>query len=297
MHRRLPSLVALRSFEAAMRCDGLAAAARELSVTNSAVSHQIKQLENELGMKLVRREGRRLAMTEAGRCLMPAVQEAFQRISTTVASLQVQATQAPLSIGMVESFAVNWFLPRLHRFRGMNPDIKVRVSIDNRNTGFGGEPVDMAVQIADNCSKDLHWQPLFRDELAPVCSPEYLERHGPLHSPGELLAKQLLVSQPPSAEAWSRWFASVGVRTGELPNVLNLETSQLAVQAAANAIGVAIAGKRLTEPMLRRGSLVHPFGHGIPEQGSFYVVSPHAWSDAPKVRLMRNWLLSEAALN
>lgn len=294
MLRRLPSLGALRAFEAAMRCQGLSGAAGELAVTPSAISHQIKQLEQELGLKLVRRDGRRLALTEAGERLLPGLQEAFERIGTSVADLQEHASNAPLTISMLQNFAVNWFLPRLDRFHARHPEIEVRLSLDTHYVDFAREEVDMAVRMATECGPGLHGRMLFQDRLTPVCSPAYLTQHGPFASPRDLLGHQLLVSDSRPVDAWTAWFAEAGVAAEPAANALHLETSHLTLQAAANGIGFAICGRRLMQPMIERGAIVAPFAQTIPEHGTFFTVCPAAWANRGKIRLMRAWLHEEA---
>ena len=295
MLRRLPSLGALRAFEATIRCGGLAGAAEELAVTPSAVSHQIKQLENELGIKLVRREGRRLVTTHEGELLTPGLQEAFERISTSVAQLKERDASAPLRISMLPNFAINWFLPRLHRFNELNPDIAVEVSMSLECADFARENVDMAIRLARRIDPPLVGHVVFQDQLTPVCSPDFLARHGPFTSPRILRHLQLLVSDGRPADAWGAWFRSLGIFDGLPERMLHLDSSQLALQAAGNGIGIAICGRRLAAPSLQRGTLITPFKESVPEHGTFYSVCPEVWANRPKVHRMRTWMIAEAA--
>lgn len=293
MLNRLPSLNALRAFEAAMRCQGLAGAATELAVTASAISHQIKQLEQELGLKLVQREGRRLTLTPAGERLVPGLREAFARIGASVREVQQQEASAPLTVNMFQTFAVNWFLPRLDRFHARHPGIELQLVLATPFVDFARDRVDLAVRLTTECGADHHCQELFRDELTPVCSPAYLERYGPFHSPADLLGQRLLISDSRPADAWRAWFASIGIAAGPLAHAMHLETSHLALQAAANGIGFAICGRRLMQSMMRRGAIVAPFRESVPEHGAFCTVCPEAWASRPKIRLMRQWLQEE----
>lgn len=294
MSRRLPSLSALRAFEATIRLKGLAGAAGELGVTPSAVSHQIRQLETELGIKLVRREGRRLALTKAGEQLMPGLQEAFERIATSVGNLKDRETEAPLTIAMLPNFAINWFMPRLERFHARHPEVRVEVTLGTRCVDFGREEVDMAVRLAAEIPSSLSSKVMFRDRLTPVCSPDYAARHGPFRVPAHIEGHPLLVSDGRPVDAWRAWFEAVGLPPDLHAGAFHLASSQLTLQAAANGIGFALCGHRLIEPMVSRGMLVAPFEEAVDEHGTFFVVYPESWANLSRIRKMCTWLLSEA---
>ena len=294
MPRRAPSLGALRAFEAVFRQGSMAGAAEELAVTTSAVSHQVRQLEAEMGVKLVRREGRRVVLTEMGERLFPSLSEAFGALFAAVADVYEQDSAAPLRISMLQTFAVNWFLPRLDRFSAANPGIEVEVSFEPHYVDFARENIDMAIRLSPMDWPDLHEEDLFEDRLTAVCSPAWISRQEPLRSPRCLLKHRLLVSDGRPANAWGEWFAACGIGDPGPLQTMHLGTTHLALLAAANGIGLAIGGLRLMQPMLERGELVTPFATTVPEHGRFRVVCPRGWENRPKIRKLRHWLAREA---
>ncbi len=292
--RHFPHLSALRAFEAVFRCGGISQAANDLSVTPSAVSHQIRQLESDMKVKLVRREGRRIVLTEAGERLFPPLENAFRLMTAGVTAVYEQDTSAPLRVSMLQNFGVNWFLPRLERFRADLPDIEIEVHFDAHYVDFVRDPVDIAIRHTAHKWPELYCEELFQDQLLTVCSQSYLSRHRKLTDPAQLLDHTLLVSDGRPSDAWAEWFTSLGVDYEGRMRTIHVSTSQLAMQGAANGIGVAIAGRRMMQEMLQRGALVPVFPHTIPEYGSSCIVCPKDWANRPKIRQFRHWLQKEA---
>lgn len=295
MSIRMPSLSALRAFEATIRCGGLTEAALELAVTPSAISHQIRQLEHDLGVKLVRRSGRRLALTDSGRRLVPGLHDAFARLYLSIGELHREEQRAPVRISMLQNFAINWFLPRLDRLQQRHPDIEIHLSLSSHYVDFAREEIDMAIRHGAGQWPELHCVHLFQDQLTPVCSPAFLARYGPLAEPSDLIGHRIIVSTSRPHDAWGEWFKAFGIEPPTSMRELRVETSHLALQAAANGIGIAICGRRLMQPMLDRQAVVAPFPLAIPEHGSFFVISPREWTNRPKIRVVRQWLLEEAS--
>lgn len=291
---RFPRLSALRAFEAVFRCGGLAKAADDLSVTPSAISHQIRQLEADMNVKLVRREGRRIVLTEVGEKLNPSLREAFNLITAAIADVHEQETSAPLRVSMLQNFGVNWFLPRLSRFKKKYPEIEVEISLDAHYVDFSREPFDISIRHCAHDWPGLHTELLFQDQLMVACSPAFMSAHGPFDKPEQLLEHFLLVSDGRPDDAWEHWFRARGVVMNGGERSIHVSSSQLAIQAAANSIGFAIAGRRIMEAMMQRGALVAALPHTIPEHGSFYIVCPPDWINRPKIRRFRHWLAEEA---
>ncbi len=290
---RFPHLNALRAFEAVFRCGGIAQAANELSVTPSAISHQLRQLEADMKVKLVQREGRRVVLSEAGHRLFPSLKEAFRILNACVVEVYEQDTSAPLRVSMLQNFGVNWFFPRLERFQDKHPEIEVEVSFDAHYVDFGRDNVDIAIRHSACSWPDLHCETLFQDSLIATCSQSYLSRHGTFSDPEELLDHTLFVSDGRPADAWNEWFASRNIECQGKFRAIHVSTSHLAMQGAANGVGVAIAGRHLMHEMLQRGALVRIFPYSVPEHGSFYVVCPKDWANRPKIRRFRHWLQEE----
>lgn len=250
-----------------------------------------------MDIKLVRREGRRIVLTESGEKLFPALQESFRLLTAAVADVYEQDTSAPLRVSMLQNFGVNWFLPRLESFRAMHPEIDVEVLFDAHYVDFTREDVDIAIRHSHRDWPDLHCELLFQDQIMVACSKAFLAAHGPFENPEQLLDHILFVSDGRPADAWGIWFKDRGIdSTGRIRSI-HVSTSHLAIQAAANGIGIAIAGRHIMQQMIRRGALVPIFPYTSPEHGSYYIVCPKDWANRPKIRKFRHWLQDEAKVN
>jgi LysR family glycine cleavage system transcriptional activator len=182
----LPSLHALRAFEASARLGSFKAAARELFVTPAAVSQQIKLLEEELGTRLFIRMNRAVALTEAGQALAPVLRDAFERITETVRRLPGRERPGTLTISVLPSFAAKWLVPRLGRFQQRHPEIDVRISASMHLVDFGREDVDLAIRHGSGSWTGVTAVRLFAEDLVPVCSPRLLRGRHPLRTPQDL---------------------------------------------------------------------------------------------------------------
>src|SRR3954454_22286338 len=178
MPRRLPTLNALKAFEAAARHESFTRVAEELSVTQGAVSHQVKALEAELGLKLFNRERQRLVITEAGRAYLLVVRDAFDRIADGTERLLQRQRGGSLVVSTSPNFAAKWLVHRLGRFAEAHPDIDLRISASLHHVDFAREDVDLAVRHGDGQAPGLHVARLCVEELAPVCSPKLRRRNG-----------------------------------------------------------------------------------------------------------------------
>lgn len=295
MATKFPNLMALRAFDAVVRHKGIAGAAQELSVTPSAISHRLRQIEAELGLKLFRREGRRLALTKAGERLAAPLSDGLEIISQAISDNRNIERDRPLTISMLQNIAVNWFLPRLSRFTAKNPDIEVRLLLTAEYVDFHPETADMAIRYSTGPWPDLHSDLLLADRLTPLCSPSFLAENGPFRHPRRLRDFPLITSNTRTTDDWSLWFRSVGVETSlSQLHMIELDSTHLSMQAAANGLGFAIAGLHLAEPMLSRGVLIAPINQSVVERSRYYCVCPVDWRNRDKIKRMRNWLLTEA---
>lgn len=293
MGRHLPPLGALRAFESAMRHGRLADAAAELHVTPSAVSHQIRGLEADLGLKLVRREGRRLVPTAAGETLLPGLRDGFARIAGAVATLRGLEREGPVTLSVLQTFALHWLVPRLHGFEQRHPGSEVRLSIGSRVVDFARDEVDLAVRHGEGEWPGLRADLLFRDALLPVASPILLSREPPLLAP-EHLARHTLLASAARPDAWPAWLASVGLPDLAGARTQVFESTNLALQAAARGLGVAIAGRRLVRSLVEARWLVAPFRQACRDARAYWVTCPEEWAGLPRIRRLREWLLAEA---
>ena len=192
MVRRLPSLNGLKAFEAAARHESFTKAAEELCVTQGAVSHQVKALEAELGLRLFDRKQQRLTITRAGRSYLEVVRDAFDRMASGTERLLNQQLSGALTVSTSPNFAAKWLVHRLGRFAEAHPDIDLRISASQHHVDFAREDVDLAIRHGEGGWPSLHATRLCKEELFPVCSPRLLRGRHALRSPRDLLHHTLL---------------------------------------------------------------------------------------------------------
>jgi LysR family glycine cleavage system transcriptional activator len=293
MPRRLPALNALKAFEAAARYESFTRAAEELCVTQGAVSHQVKALEAELGLKLFNRERQRLVITEAGRAYLGVVRDAFDRIASGTERLLQRQNAGALTVSTSPNFAAKWLVHRLGRFAEANPGIDLRVSASLHHVDFAREDVDLAIRHGDGQAPGLHVTRLCAEELFPVCSPKLLEGRSGLRKPADLTRHTLL--HVDDRQGWSRWLEAAGVEKVDLSHGPVLNQASMAIDAAVDGQGVALARTALAAWDLIAGRLVRPFPMVLPASFAYWIVCPKATARLPKIAAFTDWLLSEAA--
>ncbi|HLH90518.1 MAG TPA: transcriptional regulator GcvA [Xanthobacteraceae bacterium] len=293
MLRRLPPLNALKAFEAAARHESFTRAAEELHVTQGAVSHQVKALELELGIKLFNRERQRLMITEAGRGYLAVIRDAFDRIALGTERLLQRESSGALTISISPDFAAKWLIHRLGRFSAAHPDIDLRVSASMHRVDFAREDVDIAVRHGDGDWAGLHVERLCAEQLFPVCSPRLARGRQRLIRPSDVLKFPLLHLQ--SRKDWATWLDLVGVPDAEGPHGPVMSHASLLIDAAAAGQGIALARTTLAAWDLLNGRLIRPFPDVLRLSKPYWVVCPRATAMLPKVKRAREWLLSEAA--
>jgi LysR family transcriptional regulator, glycine cleavage system transcriptional activator len=295
MLRRLPSLNALKAFEAAARHESFTRSAEELCVTQGAVSHQVKALEAELGLKLFNRERQRLVITDAGREYLAVVRDAFDRIALGTARLTERQASGVLTVSTSPDFAAKWLVHRLGRFSEMHPDIDLRVSANLHHVDFAREDVDMAVRhgTGDASWKGLHGVRLATEELFPVCSPHLLPIRKKPHPIASALHLPLLHLDDYSG--WTRWLEASGIKLSKPLQGLVLNRASMVIDAAINGQGIGLARSTLAASDLINKRLIAPFDVRLPLSSAYWVVAPRAMADLPKIATFRGWLLNEAA--
>ncbi len=296
MARRLPPLNALRAFEAAARYLSFTKAAEELFVTQAAISHQVKALEEALDLQLFRRLNRRLMLTDAGQLYLPALTEAFDAIDTATARLRIDENANRLVVSVANSLAAKWLLPRLPRFRDRHPEFDVEISALDRLVDFGRDNVDMAIRYGLGRYPGLRVDPLMKDTNFPVCSPGLLAGPVPLSEPSDLRRHSLLHDDVSSTDApdWTKWLTAAGVTGVWTDRGQRYSHSSLVLQAAMDGQGVALGRSTLVALDMEAGRLVQPFGPALPSSYACYVVSPPATAERPKIKAFREWLIEEA---
>ncbi|MDF1749070.1 MAG: transcriptional regulator GcvA [Alphaproteobacteria bacterium] len=296
MVSRLPPLKPLPAFEAAARLLSFTEAADELFVTQAAISHQIKQLEDALGVRLFRRLNRALLLTEEGQAFAGAVRQALSQIATAADRVKRQDASGALNVSCLPSFASAWLVPRLARFRARHPEIDVRLSADYELTDFTVEDIDLAIRWGTGGYDDLYEIRMMTEEVFPVCSPRLLQDpEKPLEKLEDLRHHTLLHDD--IRTDWRVWLTAAGV-TGVNPDKgPRYNYSNLVLQAAMAGEGIALGRSAIAHDALEQGLLVKPFDFSIPSDYAYWVVCPKDRADHPKIKAFTEWLLDEASLD
>jgi LysR family glycine cleavage system transcriptional activator len=293
MSRRLPPLNAVKAFEAAARHESFTKAAAELCVTQGAVSQQVKALEAELGLRLFNRERQRLVITDAGRQYLGVVRDALDRLADGTRRLLERRSSGTLTVTTSPSFAAKWLVHRLGRFATTHPEIDLRVSASLQHIDFVREDVDLAIRHGDGSWPGLEVKRLCTEELFPVCSPRLLEGQRALKRPADL-AHQVLLHQT-DRSAWMNWLEAAGIDGIDTGRGPVLSESSMAIDAAVDGHGVALARTALAAFDLLAGRLVRPFGPALPVSFAYWIVGPRSTAGLPKIKAFSEWLITEAA--
>jgi LysR family transcriptional regulator, glycine cleavage system transcriptional activator len=290
----LPSLNGLRAFEAAARLLSFTLAAAELNVTQTAISHQIRRLEDQLGIKLFIRQNRALALTQEAQDYLPSVRSAFEDLRRATARLHRTERNGRLTVSTTASLATKWLVSRAAAFQDANPGTEVRITTSTHLVDFRQEEVDIAVRYGRGGWPGLraHW--LMAERLFPVCSPRLLTDLKPLRRP-EDLAHHTLLHTTAWPDDWGLWLTAAGLpRALAAGRGMTFDLVFMAIQAAVEVLGVALGREQLVEADIAAGRLVAPFDTVLPQDAGYYVVAPEATADAPKIALFRDWLIASA---
>jgi LysR family glycine cleavage system transcriptional activator len=291
----LPSLNGLRAFESAARHLSFTRAAAELHVTQTAISHQIRRLEDQLGVSLFERRTRELRLTREAAAYLPAVQAAFDELRQATARLQRPAREGMLTVSTTASLAAKWLVTRVAAFQDANPGLEVRITTSAHLVDFRREEVDMAVRYGRGNWPGLRTRWLMAEDMFPVCSPALLRAENPLRQPADL-AHHTLLHTTESREDWQLWLTAAGLPTAiAARRGLSFDQGFMAVQAAVDGLGVALGRTRFVEDDIAAGRLVVPFDVVLPADAGFYIVAPEDTADTPKIALFRDWLLASVS--
>ena len=293
MSRRLPPLGMLRVFEAAARHLSFTKAAAELNVTQAAVSHQIKALEDWLGRPLFVRRNRSLALTDAAAGLAPPLTRAFDQMDDAVRRVARAEAERVLTVSTMPSFASRWLVPRLEGFQRERPDVDVLIQTSVAMTDFARQDVDLALRFGRGPWPDLQCQRLMDDAIFPVCSPRLLPGAHPLVRPEDLAHHVLLHDD--FIIGWPEWLQAQRVTGVDARRGPRFTDSAIILQLAAEGRGVALARRVLASDDLAAGRLVRPFGDALPIDLAYWIVAPATHFRRPKVMAFRDWILREAA--
>jgi LysR family transcriptional regulator, glycine cleavage system transcriptional activator len=300
--RKLPPLRALHAFEAAARHHSFAAAANELGVTPTAISHQIRQLEEACGVKLFQRRPRPLLLTSAGARLYPALRNGFDALASAMALLREEDVEAPLRVTSPSAFASKWLVPQLAKWREENPSIPLEIIGTDAVLDVRAGDADVAIRYARRPPLDFVAQEVFRDAYVAVCSPLLLQRHGPIERAADLLRLPLIqydwINSDPEAPTWQRWFdvaCSIDPDFKPLDKALekswdlSFREELHAIDAVIGGQGVAICGDVVVSNELRSGLLVKAHPLSLPGYGFYLVSMPHH-PRAPVIEAFSAWM-------
>jgi LysR family transcriptional regulator, glycine cleavage system transcriptional activator len=291
---RMPPLNGLKTFESAARHLSFKAAAAELGVTQTAVSHQIKRLEQHLGKPLFIRRNRQLSLTDEAEAYMLVLRDAFERIKVGTARLLDVADDNVLTITTITTFAVQWLVPRLTSFQKLHPEIDVRITTSLSLVDYADQGVDAGIRFGRGHWPGMRSDRLMSENIFPVCSPELLKGEHALKSPEDLVHHTLLhISSMP--DAWAQWLTAVGVDYPDPTAGPQFEMMMMSTRAAMDGMGVAIVSEAMTEDDMNSDRLIRPFDFKLPTEAAYYFVAPELTADLPKVALFRNWLKDQVA--
>ena len=291
MKRWLPSLNGLRTFEAAARHRSFTRAAEELGVTQTAVSHQIRTLEERLGLKLFDRRGRALRLTEAAESYLPSVRSAFDELHDATDRLIRRDADATLTVSTLPSFAAKWLIPRLGEFQDRHPDISIRITTSMARVDFDRDDVDVAIRYGRGDWPGVRLDRLVGEDIFPVCSPKLLDGPHPLRRPDDL-ASHTLLHVVGFLQDWQVWLTAANVDHADPSSGPRFDLIINALQAAIDGLGVALGRTALVEGDLAAGRLVAPFDISLPSEAAYYAVAPEQTADRPKIEAFREWLIA-----
>ncbi|MEO8264363.1 MAG: transcriptional regulator GcvA [Ilumatobacteraceae bacterium] len=292
---QIPSLAALRAFDSAARHLSFRAAADELAVSQSAISHQIAELERRLGVSVFARHSRRVELTDEGKLYQPYIRDAFDKINQGTALITAGTVDRELDVQVYVTVAVRWLIPRLHSFRTAHPDVVVRFKASHLDWEFDDDAGDVAIICTEHPDRaGLDYTHLFDARLSPVCSPALVHGGIGLRQPADLV-NQVLLQVYTAADEWAVWLDAAGVPEVGGQGAPRFDSYLLALEAAMEGQGVAIVPRFLAAADLRSGRLVAPFALDVPQPRRWYLVCRRQRRDDRQVRAFREWLAAEIA--
>jgi LysR family glycine cleavage system transcriptional activator len=291
MRRRLPPFAAIRAFEASARHKSFTLAADELNVTQSAISHQVKRLEEFLGIPLFVRAPQGLDLTPAGQGYLEELTGILNQLDASTQRLCHPDQPELLRIRATPAFTTRWLLPRMHRFQAGYPDLDYEITIGFPPTDFSQRDVDVFIHWGTEPVVGARVEPFFRSARAPVASMEFLRNAPDIKRPADLLAVTLLHDKV--LDGWSQWFESCGIVPPATQRGPRFAHCELVLQAAETGQGVALPYTALIQPELESGRLVPLFDKATPPVIIYSLAYQECDANDPKVRAFRDWILDE----
>ncbi len=297
---RYPSMSSLRALEAAARHLSYTRAAEDMFVTQSAISHQIKHIEELWGFDLFQRRGRTLILTEAGHAIVPIVRDFIRRLTVTLEDLkETQPGSTALRVTLLQSFAFKWLVPRLGHFNHEYPDINVWISTSDELVDFDSVNADVGIRLGYGNWSNLYEEMLLQEYVFPVCSPHFLEEYGTPEKPEDLLSLPLLRRNAIDIlQRWRDWFRDADVTVRKMPKGTHFPQTSLAIQAAIDDQGVALARSAHVLDDVKSGRLVRLFPEVKSKSNlSYFFVCIRGREHEPQITAFRGWLKREAELS
>jgi LysR family glycine cleavage system transcriptional activator len=294
MSRRLPPLNAIRAFEAAARHGSFTKAALELHVTQGAVSHQVKLLEQWLSILLFERFGHSLTLTSHGRSYLHALSEALDAVARATERLGAGVSAGPLRATVLPSFASKWLIPRLGKFHALHPEIDLHISTSTDLHNFSLNAFDIGIRSGLGRWAGLQADLIAHEALTPMLSPAWAANQA-MNQPADLRGLTLLHDQP--SDAWPRWLLMVGAMDVQATQGLSFSDAALVLQAAMDGHGVAMGRTFLAANDVSSGRLVQPFSQTLANDFSYWLVYPKSTAVKPRIDVFRSWLLAEATVS
>ncbi len=290
MNKKLPPLNALKAFESAARHLNFTKAAEDLFVTQAAVSHQIKLLEDFLGIKLFHRKNRLLELTETGLQYFEEIKPLLDKIASATEKVKLKASRQILSISTTPSFGMHWLVPRLNDFHQRFPDIEVRLTTMPQDEGLFGKDTDVAIYYGNGNWNNLEAIELVKARIMLLASPDYLKEN-PITEPKDLAGKNLI-----HVCSYTKWNQMVDhLNLGNVNTEIGpmFSTTSMGIQAAKHGQGVVVANRMLAQDEIEAGTVVEPFSTDVYDEKAFYVVYPPQMAQSEKVKHFVNWITEE----
>ena len=300
MTRNITALRALRAFEAAAKRLSFTMAAHDMAVTPAAISHQIKELEEQVGASLFVRTSRSMKLTAEGQLLFAATSEALEGLSLALGRIRKRGKQNQLKVTASPSIAAKWLVPRMDRFLALHPSADVRIDVSQAVLDFERDDVDVAIRFGTGEYPGVRVSRMFDELIFPVCSPKLLQGSKPLREPRDLLKHNLIhldwQAQGAVWPNWRMWMLAAGIHEFDDTRGLHFGQTSLALQAAIDGQGVALGESSLAAGDLAAGRLVKPFELSLraPPQFAYFVISPLETVESPLVKAFHDWVMAEA---
>lgn len=294
MSRRIYPLNSLRAFEASARHLSYVKAADELSVTPAALSHQVKKLEEYLGLPLFRRQQRGLVLTDSGQSFATNLHDVFLNLDGAMEEVVNNDSRGTVTLTVAPAFAVLWLYPRLHKFNALHPDIDVQISTGLELADFQRDDFDAAIRLCIDEPVGLEAIKLFEETVTPMCSP--MEKNS-LKSPSDLSKHVLLhnhsMDYDANAPTWRRWLDAAGAEEVDAVHGTHFGLPDHGLQACMEGQGVVLGWRAISRQLVAAGRVVEPFDLILPLGSSFYLVYPEAHKNRSNIAAIRDWLVKE----